>query len=278
MRMRKISEKVPNLEDLVQKLLLVQGSGAYHLSAPLHCNTAKLPLTLVSGSSFLLGQFTAPQAPAACAAAHGGRLRGHVDGRKRARAQYPPGTNPAPDSLQNHHPPARRSGQPDARSCAAQRRAHAACRPLLSGLSPLPRRKTGPTVLTAEPVIFMQFSGMFDPFREVRRGRCPHRPDGTLEFAGDFRKICTFCRDDVGIVPYANLGNFQTPVGADASVRPLAVRIRRWVSRFGGFFAGGQGRPPLRNICTSPVIFMPRSRACRGGGTCFSYKPPRRAG
>ena len=123
MRMRKISEKVPNLEDLVQKLLLVQGAGAYHLSAPLHCNTAKLPLTLVSGSSFLLGQFTAPQAPAARAASHGGRLRGHVDGRKRARAQYPPGTNPAPDSLQNRHPPARRSGQPDARSCAAQRRA-----------------------------------------------------------------------------------------------------------------------------------------------------------
>ena len=101
MRMRKISEKVPNLEDLVQKLLLVQGAGAYHLSAPLHCNTAKLPLTLVSGSSFLLGQFTAPQAPAARAASHGGRLRGHVDGRKRARAQYPPGSDSAPDSLQN---------------------------------------------------------------------------------------------------------------------------------------------------------------------------------
>lgn len=30
MRMRKISEKVPNLEDLVQKLLLVQGAGAPH--------------------------------------------------------------------------------------------------------------------------------------------------------------------------------------------------------------------------------------------------------
>lgn len=105
MRMRKISEKVPNLEDLVQKLLLVQGAGAYHLSAPLHCNTAKLPLTLVSGSSFLLGQFTAPQAPAARAASHGGRLRGHVDGRKRARAQYPPGSDSAPDSLQNRHRP-----------------------------------------------------------------------------------------------------------------------------------------------------------------------------
>ena len=91
MRMRQISKKVLTLEDLVQKLFLVQGSGAYHLSAPLHCNTAKLPLTLVSGSSFLLGQFTAPQAPAARAAAHGGRLRGHVDGRKRARAQLLPG-------------------------------------------------------------------------------------------------------------------------------------------------------------------------------------------
>ena len=55
MRMRKISEKVPTLDDLIQKFLLAQGSGAYHLSAPLHCNTAKLPLTLVSGSSFLLG-------------------------------------------------------------------------------------------------------------------------------------------------------------------------------------------------------------------------------
>ena len=138
MRMRQISEKVQNLEDLVQKLLLVQGAGAYHLSAPLHCNTAKLPLTLVSGSSFLLGQFTAPQAPAARAASHGGRLRGHVDGRKRARAQYPPGTDPAPDPLQACDSSSRRSGQPDARSCAAQRRAHAACRPLLSGLSPLP--------------------------------------------------------------------------------------------------------------------------------------------
>ena len=100
----------------------------------------------------------------------------------------------------------------------------------------------------------MQFSGMFDPFREVRRGRCPHRPDGTLEFAGDFRKISAFCRDDVGIVSYANLGNFQTPVGADASVRPLAVRIRRWVSRFGGFFAGGQGRP--YGIYTRPRLFL----------------------
>ena len=59
----------------------------------------------------------------------------------------------------------------------------------------------------------MQFSGMFDPFREVRRGRCPHRPKGTNEFAGEFRISGAFRRDDVGIVPYANLGNFQTPVG-----------------------------------------------------------------
>ena len=201
MRMRKISEKVPNLEDLVQKLLLVQGAGAYHLSAPLHCNTAKLPLTLVSGSSFLLGQFTAPQAPAARAASHGGRLRGHVDGRKRARAQYPPGTNPAPDSLQNRHPPARRSGQPDARSCAAQRRAHAACRPLLSGLSPLPELENRLDCQNSRAGDFYAIFRMFDPFREVRRGRYPHRPDGSLEFAGNFRKISAFCRDDVGIVP-----------------------------------------------------------------------------
>ena len=123
MRMRQISKKVLTLEDLVQKLLLVQGSGAYHLSAPLHCNTAKLPLTLVSGSSFLLGQFTAPQAPAARAAAHGGRLRGHVDGRKRARAQYPPGSDSAPESLQNRHPP-RSAFRPAGRSvllCAKTR-------------------------------------------------------------------------------------------------------------------------------------------------------------
>ena len=162
MRMRKISEKVPTLDDLIQKFLLAQGSGAYHLSAPLHCNTAKLPLTLVSGSSFLLGQFTAPQAPAARVASHGGRLRGHVDGRKRARAQHPPGSDSAPDPLQACDSSARRSGQPDARSCTVQRRAQAACRPPLSGLSPLPRRKTGPTVLTAEPVHFYGF------FRDVR--------------------------------------------------------------------------------------------------------------
>ena len=100
----------------------------------------------------------------------------------------------------------------------------------------------------------MGFSGMFDPFRAVRGGRCPHRPKGTNEFAGEFRISGAFRRDDVGIVPYANLGNFQTPVGAAASVRPLAVRIRRWVSRFGGFFAGGQGRP--YGIYTRPRLFL----------------------
>ena len=37
----------------------------------------------------------------------------------------------------------------------------------------------------------------------VRRGRCPHRPKGTNEFAEDFRKNGLFCRVDVGIDPYA---------------------------------------------------------------------------
>ena len=44
--------------------------------------------------------------------------------------------------------------------------------------------------------------GSFKIFRDVRRGRCPHRPKGTAGFAEDFRKIGTVCRDDVGIVPY----------------------------------------------------------------------------
>ena len=36
----------------------------------------------------------------------------------------------------------------------------------------------------------------------MRRGRCPHRPVGTVEFAADFRKIGFVCRVDVGIDPY----------------------------------------------------------------------------
>ena len=35
-----------------------------------------------------------------------------------------------------------------------------------------------------------------------RRGRCPHRPIGQYEFAGDFRKNGAICRVDVGIDPY----------------------------------------------------------------------------
>ena len=115
MRMRKISEKVPNLEDLVQKLLLVQGSGVPFFLGNLQRHKLQPHVQLRTVDDYAVMSMV-----------------------ERARAQYPPGTNPAPDSLQNRHPPARRSGQPDARSCAAQRRAHAACRPLLSGLSPLP--------------------------------------------------------------------------------------------------------------------------------------------
>ncbi len=36
----------------------------------------------------------------------------------------------------------------------------------------------------------------------MRRGRCPHRPKGTIEFASDFRKNDSVCRVDVGIDPY----------------------------------------------------------------------------
>lgn len=51
----------------------------------------------------------------------------------------------------------------------------------------------------------------------MRRGRCPHRPEGTNEFAGDFRKNGFIRRGDVGIVPYEPYGSFlQKVVGADA--------------------------------------------------------------
>ena len=36
----------------------------------------------------------------------------------------------------------------------------------------------------------------------LRRGRCPHRPKGTNEFAEDFRKNDLYRRVDVGIDPY----------------------------------------------------------------------------
>ena len=37
----------------------------------------------------------------------------------------------------------------------------------------------------------------------LRKGRCPHRPKGNCEFAGDFRINGAFRRDEVGIVPNA---------------------------------------------------------------------------
>ena len=44
---------------------------------------------------------------------------------------------------------------------------------------------------------------LFWHFQEVRRGRCPHRPKGSFEFAEDFRKSGLYRRVDVGIGPYA---------------------------------------------------------------------------
>ena len=43
----------------------------------------------------------------------------------------------------------------------------------------------------------------------MRRGQCPHRPEGTNEFAGDFRKNGLYRRVDVGIDPYAKSKRFQ---------------------------------------------------------------------
>ena len=48
---------------------------------------------------------------------------------------------------------------------------------------------------------------LFWHFQEVRRGRCPHRPKGSFEFAEDFRKNGFYRRVDVGIDPYASQGN-----------------------------------------------------------------------
>ena len=42
----------------------------------------------------------------------------------------------------------------------------------------------------------------FEIFRKVRMGRCLHRPKGTVEFAGAFRKNGVIRRGDVGIAPY----------------------------------------------------------------------------
>ncbi len=49
----------------------------------------------------------------------------------------------------------------------------------------------------------------FEIFRKVRRGRCPHRPKGTVEFAGDFRKNGFIRRGNVGIAPYALIRNMM---------------------------------------------------------------------
>ena len=51
--------------------------------------------------------------------------------------------------------------------------------------------------------MFAVLTEILHAFRNVRRGRCPHRPKGSYEFAEDFQKNGAFCRGDVGIAPYA---------------------------------------------------------------------------
>ena len=63
----------------------------------------------------------------------------------------------------------------------------------------------------------------------LRRGRCPHRPKGNHEFAGNFRINRLFCRGDVGIAPYAMFETLPKPVrtgGCDL-----------YFFFFGGFYA-----------------------------------------
>ena len=55
--------------------------------------------------------------------------------------------------------------------------------------------------------------GSFEVFREVRRGRCPHRPKDTIEFAEDYRKNGAVCRGDVLNRPLRSVGKAaQIPV------------------------------------------------------------------
>jgi len=87
-------------------------------------------------------------------------------------------------------------------------------------------------LIRVQPV--MRFSGKGRPQdtcgrpsecpKSTRRGRCPHRPKGTIEFAGDFRKIGLYRRVDVGIDPYERPRKiFKRIVGADDPVRPWEV-------------------------------------------------------
>ena len=82
----------------------------------------------------------------------------------------------------------------------------------------------------------------------MRRGRCPHRPKESGEFALDFRKIGVICRVDVGIAPYALKRFFKgiKEKGSAGSGTPfsylLAVRLHAVQLSDGGmhvsFFPG----------------------------------------
>ena len=73
-------------------------------------------------------------------------------------------------------------------------------------LSHHPARRKAPAQM------FAVLNEILHAFRNVRRGRCPHRPKGSYEFAEDFRKNGAFCRGDVGIAPYAKLEDFRDPL------------------------------------------------------------------
>ena len=84
--------------------------------------------------------------------------------------------------------------------------------------------------------MFAVLNEILHAFRNVRRGRCPHRPKGSYEFAEDFRKNGAFCRGDVGIAPYAKLEEFPRSFRADK-------KIPRRVGRGQGCGIDGACRP-----------------------------------
>mgnify|MGYP004635965825 CR=1 FL=1 len=60
--------------------------------------------------------------------------------------------------------------------------------------------------------------GFFEISRKRRKGRCPHRPEGTIEFARDFRKIGLY-RRGVRCKIRRSSGRL---VGGDAHIAPRA--------------------------------------------------------
>ena len=57
-------------------------------------------------------------------------------------------------------------------------------------------------------------------FRNVRRGRCPHRPKGSYEFAESFRKNRIFCGRTESSAPTDSLRFSRFRVGVDAHIDP----------------------------------------------------------